>query len=225
MDSNLIFEYQSNILTPNFLEHVIKRFDEDDRKHDGVLGKGKINKDIKVSTDLHISRFPDWNSEDKIFNQAMYEALNNYKCYLEDMNPYLFPFYDSITGVKDSGYQIQKTPPGGYYHWHSDEYSFCYHDSIMKQTKNYTRGLTYIFYLNDVHEDGYTEFIDGTRIQPQQGKYLIFPATWSYVHRGYPPKSEDKYIATGWILSTQLFDDSLELPFFTQRKGLFKGRL
>lgn len=221
MDKQLIFTDQSNILDKAFCEHVINRFNEDDRKHDGVLGKAKVDKTHKISTDLHVSRFKDWITEDQKFNIALWEALNNYRFYLEDINEFLFPFHDSITGVKDSGYQIQHTPPGGYYHWHSDEYTFSTHEPIMKHTKTFTRELTYIFYLNDVHEDGYTEFIDGTKVQPQQGKYLIFPATWSYVHRGFPPKSEDKYIATGWIHSTKLFDDNAEIPYFVQRRGAF----
>ena len=47
--------------------------------------------------------------------------------------------------------------------------------------------------------DGYTEFKNGIKIQPEQGKLLIFPAVWSYIHRGFPPKTETKYICTGWI--------------------------
>jgi hypothetical protein len=36
-------------------------------------------------------------------------------------------------------------------------------------------------------------------IQPEQGTLLIFPAVWSYIHREFPPKTETKYICTGWI--------------------------
>ena len=31
------------------------------------------------------------------------------------------------------------------------------------------------------------------------GKILMVPALWPWVHRGYPPKYETKYICTGWI--------------------------
>ena len=30
----------------------------------------------------------------------------------------------------------------------------------------------------------------------------MFPALWPWVHRGFPPKSEVKYICTGWLYST-----------------------
>lgn len=71
---------------------------------------------------------------------------------------------------------------------------------IIHEDSNWNpRYFTFIWYLNDIHEDGYTEFIDGTKIQPETGKMIIFPSTWTYTHRGYPPKSEVKYICTGWI--------------------------
>lgn len=97
--------------------------------------------------------------------------------------------------ISDSGYQIQRTLPGDFYTWHTDA---CAENSKVRQ-------LTYIWYLNDVHDDGYTEFLNGTRIQPETGKMIIFPATWTYLHRGYPPKSETKYIVTGWVYN-QLSD-------------------
>ena len=62
-----------------------------------------------------------------------------------------------------------------------------------------SRILTIIWYLNDINEDGYTEFYTGLKIQPEMGKILMFPALWPWVHRGYPPKYETKYICTGWI--------------------------
>ena len=30
---------------------------------------------------------------------------------------------------------------------------------------------------------------------------MIFPATWTYLHQGYPPK-QNKYIVTGWIFES-----------------------
>ena len=45
---------------------------------------------------------------------------------------------------------------------------------------------------------GYTEFLDGTKIQPKVGRFVLFPSCWTFYHRGFPPK-KDKYICTGWI--------------------------
>ena len=109
----------------------------------------------------------------------------------------LFLYY-SINGESENenmrymGFNMQRTNPGEFYHWHCDE------DQLHNK---WARSITYIFYLNDIHNDGYTEFYNGLKIQPRQGHCLIFPATWSFVHRGYPPKDETKYIITGWIYS------------------------
>ena len=97
---------------------------------------------------------------------------------------------DSNYECKDTGYKIQKYEPDGYYHWHHD---WCMH-------KGWTRTFTYIWYLNTIEENegGWTEFIDGTKIQPECGTIIFFPATWTYVHRGYTTKVP-KYIVNGWI--------------------------
>ena len=63
------------------------------------------------------------------------------------------------------------------------------------------RYFTFIWYLNDVPgPGGYTEFYDGTQIQPEEGQMIIFPSTHTFIHRGVkPPVGQDKYICTGWI--------------------------
>ena len=71
-----------------------------------------------------------------------------------------------------------------------------------------TRKLTFIWYLNDIIEGGDTEFSSGLKIKPETGKIVIFPALWPWVHRGNPPKSENKYICTGWVRSTDDADVS-----------------
>ena len=73
------------------------------------------------------------------------------------------------------------------YVWH--------HDGQFDQFK--TRELTYILYLNDVDE-GWTQFYNGNQVSPRAGRVIIFPATWTYIHQGYPPK-QTKYLMTGWL--------------------------
>lgn len=178
-----------NVLTSEFCQNCIDKFERDERKSLGQLGAdSSINLDVKRSVDLQISKRTGWEEETKVFYDSISWALQEYACYLIDIHPKLSPFYDLDT-ISDSGYQIQRTLPGDFYDWHSD---ICIENSKIRQ-------LTYIWYLNDINDDGYTEFINGTRIQPKTGKIIIFPATWTYLHRGYPPKSETKYITTGWI--------------------------
>jgi 2OG-Fe(II) oxygenase superfamily len=85
---------------------------------------------------------------------------------------------------------IQKYTRGeGEYKWHND--FLC--------NKQRLRVFTFIWYLNTVEEGGETEFTDSTRVKPEQGKLVFFPACWSLKHRGCMPLSCDKYIITGWI--------------------------
>ena len=72
-------------------------------------------------------------------------------------------------------------------------------EHIIKNQNDYCNQIGNEAYLNDVIEDGYTEFEFGLKVQPRVGKILLFPATWQYLHRGYPPKSETKYLCTGWL--------------------------
>ena len=64
------------------------------------------------------------------------------------------------------------------------------------------RYLTFIWYLNTVDE-GWTQFFNGNQVAPRQGRLLIFPSTWTYIHQGYPPK-QTKYIITGWIQQNKI---------------------
>ena len=57
-----------------------------------------------------------------------------------------------------------------------------------------------MIYLNDVEEGGETEFLyQSIRVAPKAGTLLIWPAGFTHTHRGNPPLSGDKYIATGWV--------------------------
>ena len=185
-----------NTLSEEFCNGVIGKFETDSRKHQGRLGSGKnsgVNVDIKDSIDLMISGLDDWKEEDKV----LFDSVNKYSQKYRNKNilgdieiPIL------LDTMSDTGYQIQKTSPNSGYSWHDD------FDPSYNYTSNAgVRVLSFIWYLNDVSEGGYTEFIDGTKIQPERGKFLIFPSSWNFIHRGFPPKKESKYIITGWLHS------------------------
>ena len=172
---------QKDALPRSFCNNVIQKFELDDRKRQGQVGSG-VRLEIKRSCDLSITGKEDWKSYDEAFFKCLNNALKEYLKFI----PQEFIEFKALGRFEDdTGYQIQKTQPGDYYIWHHD------------QTK--TRLVTFIWYLNDVKDDGYTEFIDGTRIQPEAGKLIIFPATWDFLHRGVSPKTETKYICTGWV--------------------------
>ena len=170
-------------LSSDLCHRIIDLFEQDDRKGHGVTGDGYSPK-VKQSTDLLISGLDGWEGIDHELFQSLERDLNTYFEHVSEVCGELNFIQNPI---QDEGYQLQRTEPGGFYHWHTDE----------SDEPHKTRFLTYLWYLNDVQE-GYTEFVGGERVYPEEGKLLLFPATWTYQHRGTPPKSV-KYICTGWM--------------------------
>ena len=172
---------ERDALPKSFCNNVIEKFEQDDRKRQGQVGSG-VHLEIKRSSDLSITELEDWKSYDQAFFRCLNNGLKKYVKFL----PEEYTIHKALSEIKnDTGYQIQRTQPGDYYIWHHDQSA--------------TRMVTFIWYLNDVKDGGYTEFIDGTRIQPEAGKLIIFPATWDFLHRGVSPKTETKYLCTGWV--------------------------
>ena len=71
-------------------------------------------------------------------------------------------------------------------------------DSLDEVANRY---LVFLWYLNDVADGGETEFCDlGIRVQARAGRLLMFPPYWMFQHAGLPPKSNDKYIVSTYLL-------------------------
>tara|TARA_Y100000004_G_C8955092_1_gene430427 strand:+ start:2822 stop:3433 length:612 start_codon:yes stop_codon:yes gene_type:complete len=100
--------------------------------------------------------------------------------------------YETVTGydLQCSYINVQRTlPKQGYHSWHSE-------DPSSMTTR---RVLVNMMYLNDVDDAGETEFLyQSKRIQPKKGRIVIWPAGFTHTHRGNPPLSGEKYIATAW---------------------------
>ncbi len=197
-----------NALSKTFCKRIVAKFKKDDDKYQGKMHLG-VDKKIKTSMDLFISNKENYEEEDEVFFKSLSESLDEYQEYLDDtidlvnferLGHSRCYILSSLTPeTHDSGYQLQETKPGDYYDWHNDGAIECFDESDTMPKIATFRKLTYIWYLNDVSEGGETEFYDGTKIQPEAGKLLIFPATWSFYHRGCPPKKVNKYICTGWV--------------------------
>ena len=91
---------------------------------------------------------------------------------------------------------LQKYNPGGaYFNWHAERTSGGWIAG--------NRHLVFMTYLNDVSEDGETEFFyQKIKVKPQKGLTLIWPVDWTHTHRGCPSMTQTKYIATGWFRFT-----------------------
>ena len=174
----------SQALKADVCDEMIRRFEAKADQHSaGRIGQGgRTVQDIKRSTDLRISGRDDWRDIDTALTQSLVATFNDFA--------QVFTFFGA-NSFKDIGYNMQRTLPGEYYHWHVDggpgEFS--------------QRQLVAIWYLNDVPgPGGETEFaLQEVAIKPEQGKLVLFPPFWTHVHRGATLELGVKYIATTWI--------------------------
>ena len=85
---------------------------------------------------------------------------------------------------------IQRYYPGeGYFEYHCE-----------RNTKDSKRVLVFMTYLNDINDEGETEFYyQKLKVKPEQGLTLFWPPEWTHLHRGITSKTETKYIITGWF--------------------------
>jgi len=180
---SFIYEVEQ-ALPADVCREAIRRFeDRPDQQVAGRIGQAGVEATaVKRSTDLRISGREDWRDIDRTLSQQLVATFNEFTAE--------FPFFGA-NAFKDVGYNLQRTLPGEYYHWHVDggpgEFS--------------QRQLVAIWYLNDVAgPGGETEFpLQDVAIRPVQGKLLLFPPFWTHVHRGAKLETGVKYIATTWI--------------------------
>jgi hypothetical protein len=57
-----------------------------------------------------------------------------------------------------------------------------------------------MIYLNTIPIGGETEFLyQNTRVNPVEGRIVIWPAGFTHTHRGNQPIGKEKYAITGWV--------------------------
>eukprot|EP00629_Pelagomonadales_sp_RCC1024_P006865 CAMPEP_0119287150 /NCGR_PEP_ID=MMETSP1329-20130426/35082_1 /TAXON_ID=114041 /ORGANISM="Genus nov. species nov., Strain RCC1024" /LENGTH=246 /DNA_ID=CAMNT_0007287907 /DNA_START=161 /DNA_END=898 /DNA_ORIENTATION=+ len=83
---------------------------------------------------------------------------------------------------------VQLYPPsGGYKTYHTER--------TGKGEPEGSRHLVFMTYLNDVHDAGGTEFYHQELVvQPRKGLTLVWPADWTFTHRGVASPTEEKMI-------------------------------
>lgn len=180
---SFIYEIE-HALTPDICQEIIRRFEANPaQQYAGRIGQvAQHDVSIKRSTDLAVSGNPQWGDVDQILMRSTGLAVRT----VRDN----FPYFNGR--FKDMGYNVQRTDPGEYYHWHVDGGS---HEFSQRQ-------LVVIWYLNNVAgPGGETEFLfQDVKIKPQEGKMLLFPPFWTHEHRGAMLLAGVKYIATTWVV-------------------------
>jgi prolyl 4-hydroxylase len=183
MNDNFIGQYFLDDLS--ICDDLIKFFNENKSKHHNGLSGNNYDPSVKLSTDMPI------NVEDfknKCIRNYMLDLQKATVKYYEQ-----YPYCNSYARwAVDESFNIQHYKPNeGYFAWHTER------GSIQHPIGN--RHLVFTTYLNDVTDEGETEFFhQKLKIQPKKGLTVIWPADWTHTHRGIPSKTQEKYIITGW---------------------------
>ena len=75
-------------------------------------------------------------------------------------------------------------------------------DSGQESEHGPRRLLAVLLYLNNVTVGGDTYFLNqGISIQPVCGRMVIFPTSFTFVHAGRRPISNDKYVIANFLTS------------------------
>jgi hypothetical protein len=173
-------------IDPIICDRLLIYHEQNSNKSDGKIGadEGTItNKDIKNSIDSVLET-----------NSLI---MTQYFTYLQPVvDKYIekYPWCNEHTAwkvIQNANIQ-QYAPNGGFYKWHCERWN-----KLEPQT---SRHLVFMTYLNDVTDGGETEFYhQKLKIKPEKGLTLIWPADWTFTHRGVPSPTQEKYIITGWF--------------------------
>lgn len=190
----------NNSLSYELCIDLIKMFEEETDKYDGVTFKG-LDKNIKDTTDFVIpENNKKWNKINKLLN---IEIQNNIKTYLDELNNKID--FENKNQNSINKYKIFENTKFLHKNYMMQRYlkgkgKYIYHNDFQVDTENKSyRAITYLWYLNDVEEGGETVFFGDYKIKPKAGKLIFFPASWCYPHTGKMPLSSNKYIITGWL--------------------------
>lgn len=168
-------------------DDMIKFFKKSKDIIDGTCnrdGKTGIYKDVKDSRDLSLPPNPQ-DATPINYLIALKNVLEKYK----EKYSYSNLMHANWSIVEN--FNIQKYPKKGAFKEFHFERTGIDHSSL--------RHLVFMTYLNDVKIDGETEFFhQKLKVKPEKGLTLIWPADWTFTHRGIPAPKEIKYIATGW---------------------------
>lgn len=187
----MIYEFE-DVLSSELCKEIIQKYELDNRKRVGVCsGGGFKNQKMKVSLDLCFNVLEEWS----LITDRIFKTVENYiKTFAREIiinGPLSEDDYFSCLGpISTPWMNIQRTDKSGFFDWHLDYNS------------DEDRLIAFIFYLNTLDEEdgGETEFYNGNKIRPKEGKLIIFPTDIVHVHRGCMVKTDkSKYIITGFI--------------------------
>jgi hypothetical protein len=197
MDLSKFIYHKEKVFSDEFCDQLINLFDEKEKENQVSVGSmmGGLDLTIKNTTEINLYDFPELVDNKNFFgviNKHLSDHfLNNLPFrYYFDGNEKIFP---GNTTYETCQIQKYKKGEGHYGSWHIE----------IENLKSAPRVFSMIVYLNDVEEGGETGFLyPEMKIKPTKGALVIFPSAYPFVHCGFKPISNDKYIVATWLIYT-----------------------
>jgi len=179
------FILSSYIKDTTVCDQIIELHQKSKNKIDGTIGNSKgqivvdynVKKCTQTSLDSYAEQYLNYTSQ---LQQVVLQYIEHFKFVNEVAK---WRIVEQIN--------VQHYKPGEAFSvWHSER--------ISSHKSN--RILVFMTYLNDVNDQGETEFYyQNYKVKPKKGLTLIWPAEWTHTHRGVASPTEEKYIVTGWF--------------------------
>lgn len=186
IDRNLsYFVYTADCLSVDECKEVIDWSEDNELFSSSKVGDSIENSDIRKSKTFH--------TIDEKYSRLILDRINS--SFFEYCEHHLEDLYLSsiqrttVDGYKFEPIQFTKYDETDYYHWHVDQ---------GQDPKTICRLLSFVLYLNDDFDGGFTEFGFG-KYKPKPGQVLIFPSSFLYPHCGTPVLSGTKRIIVTWL--------------------------
>ena len=177
-------------LSPDLSNSFIKTFEASEEKQRGVLygPDGTTSGGSKVSTDITFHpgylQHNIWgsllSSLVEVVNKGKEDYIIRHQLAMSKLDPFqMSPLFN-----------MQRYEPSeGFHSYHCERAGIKYSSRV----------LVWMIYLNTVTDRGETEFYYQHHFEaPVQGKLVIWPSDWTYLHRGIASQTQTKYILTGW---------------------------
>lgn len=177
-------------------DRIIEEFENSQNQQAGVVidqyGNLNVNKEIKDSINID---YP-YGSVNTIFSEfkgQLRKALSYY------VTEFVYSNRGAPWTITESVTVQKYLPGGGFKAWH--------YERLNAVLPSAARHLVFLAYLNDVTDEGETEFYyQKVKIKAQKGTIAIWPVDWTHTHRGIPSPSQIKYVIGGWL---NYYDPSL----------------
>ena len=165
-------------------------FDESPNKNKGVAHNANPEKakSAKISTDITVTEEQLDDPRIKAYTDLLADMMQDYMTMFPSIGPGGWQL-----GITEK-FNIQRYQPGeGFFDWHYERNPFPPAND---------RVLVFMTYLNDAEDAGTHFMYQNITTECKKGLTVLWPADWTYTHKGQISKEHEKTIITGWISFT-----------------------